>query len=78
MVPHLPEWVEVARGDEVPGDVGIFWITNRRDPSHVGLVLGGHQMLTTMRGPGVVVEDYREDFWRTRWAGFARHPRVQS
>lgn len=66
-----PAWQPVPLGAEQPGDVLLLRL--RGLPLHVGLVLGGCDMLHAVRGLGVCVERYTGGAWRHRILGAYRH-----
>lgn len=66
-----PAWQPIPLGSEQPGDVLLLRL--RGLPLHVGLVLGGGDMLHAVRGLGVCVERYTGGAWRHRILGPYRH-----
>lgn len=57
-----------------PGDVVLCWYTDPAQPSHLGVYLGGRQMLSTRGGVGGARrEDLGSGYWRPRVVEYLRH-----
>lgn len=65
-----PQWAEVERGQERPGDVVLLRLWGR--PCHVGIVVGGGRMLHIEEGVDSVCEPYDGPAWRKKVAGIYR------
>jgi cell wall-associated NlpC family hydrolase len=64
----------VSASDVQPGDL-VFFRTEGRQPSHVGIALGGGAFVHAPSSRGVVrVERYTSEYWASRWAGATRVP----
>ena len=63
---------KIERDELKPGDL-VFFNTARRANSHVGIYVGGGQMLHAPSSGGVVrIEDIGKKYWRTRFNGARR------
>lgn len=63
----------VARGDLRPGDL-VFFTTERRGPSHVGVALGGDRFIhAPKKGRAVSVDTLSERYWKGRFLGARRY-----
>ncbi len=67
---HLPEWREVTKGEEVPGDLVLLRMRGR--PIHVGFVVKRGLMVHTEKNVDVCVESYGSVGWKNRVLGFYR------
>ncbi|TPW21013.1 MAG: NLP/P60 protein [Elusimicrobia bacterium] len=63
---------QVARGELKPGDL-VFFSTERRGPSHVGVALGSDRFVhAPKKGRPVSVTSLSETYWKTRYLGARR------
>lgn len=66
-------WQAVGVKDARPMDLLCAWVKDRdRPPTHVGVCLGGGDMISARR-PRVCVEPYLTGFWETRVVECYRH-----
>lgn len=68
---QLPNWIEVSKGSERPGDV--LLLRSGFDVGHVGMVIQPGLMIHIEEGINATVERYNSLLWRRRVAGFFRH-----
>ncbi|MCD6262277.1 MAG: C40 family peptidase [Deltaproteobacteria bacterium] len=66
-----PIWTPIGWGSERFGDFVLMRILG--DPWHVGVVVGGKQMLHIMKGINSCLERYTLSIWRRRIINFYRH-----
>lgn len=64
-------WAPVRPGGEKTGDVIVLRLKGL--PVHVGLVLGGRQMLHVEQGIDSAIESYTSPRWKDRIFGFYRY-----
>ncbi len=67
-------WIEVALGFEVLGDVIVLRM--KREPMHVGLILARYSFIHVHSGIGSVVQRYDGVVWENRVIGIYRHVRM--
>lgn len=64
---------QVPRGDLSPGDL-VFFTTERRGPSHVGISLGGDRFVhAPKKGRTVTIEALSDRYWKARFLGARRY-----
>lgn len=65
-------WMEVPHGEEQEFDVAVFKMSGV--PMHVGLVIGGGEMIHCQKGCGTYISNYVKDqSWSRRLVGIYRH-----
>jgi cell wall-associated NlpC family hydrolase len=63
---------QISADDIQPGDL-LFFVTEGRDVSHVGIAIGGDQFVHAPNARGVVrVDSLSAQYWRDRFAGARR------
>lgn len=64
---------KVADGALLPGDL-VFFATERRGPSHVGVSLGGERFVhAPKKGRPVTVDSRSDPYWKKRYLGARRY-----
>lgn len=64
---------QVNRGDVRPGDL-VFFTTERRGPSHVGVSLGGVRFVhAPKKGRPVTIDSLEDPYWKKRYLGTRRY-----
>lgn len=64
---------QVARSEIRPGDL-VFFTTERRGPSHVGVSLGGDRFVhAPKKGRPVSVDSFKAGYWKARFLGARRY-----
>lgn len=74
MAGHMGQWREVPAGSEQPYD-GVL-MAARRNPSHIGIVIGNGRMLHVELGnrpTWSMIDEYNSSHLRRRLLGFYRH-----
>lgn len=73
---NSPDLVPVKQNELKPGDL-VFFNTLRRTFSHVGIYIGDNKFIHSPRtGASVRVEDMRVGYWRQRFDGARRAPKI--
>lgn len=64
---------QITRGDLAAGDL-VFFTTERRGPSHVGVSLGGERFVHAPKeGRPVTIDSLRDTYWNKRYLGARRY-----
>lgn len=64
---------QITRRDVGPGDL-VFFTTERRGPSHVGVSLGGDRFVHAPKeGRPVTIDSLRDTYWTKRYLGARRY-----